>query len=166
MSYNIVIMNMFQLNTIRLKALFLFTMLSVCLSEINAQTTAYQLLKSEKVSSSIVRLTIKIYCKNKKVIDTEAQYVAVRIALFDGCPDTQYNKPLLEDGEHTLFQQYPTYFEDLYNFRLGDFISNIVRISDFKKADKKGATQYEIDVKVLQLRKDLEKNNIKRKMGI
>lgn len=159
-------MNIFQFSIIQLKAVFLFTMLSLCLSETNAQTTTYQLLKSEKVSSSIVRLTIKVYCKNKKKIDAEAQYAAIRIALFVGCPETQYNKPLLEDGEQTLFQRYPTYFDNLYNFRLGDFISNIVRISDFKKADKRGATQYEVDVKVLQLRKDLEKNNIKRKMGI
>lgn len=159
-------MDAFQFGMRQLRLLFLLIVLSFCVPEINAQTMAYQLLKSEKVSSSIVRLTVKVYCKSKKVVDAEAQYTAVRIALFDGCPNTQYNKPLLDDGEQTSFQQYPAYFDNLYNVRIGDFISNFVRISDFKKADKNGATQYEIDVKILQLRKDLEKNGVKRKMGI
>lgn len=149
-----------------LQALLFFLALGMMPGKMSAQTSAYQLTQSESVSSSIVRLTLKIYCTKKKIIDAEAQYAAIRIALFDGCPNTPFNKPLLEDGEATSFQQHPEYFDNLYNYRLPDFISACIATSDFKKGDKNKATIYEVDVKVLQLRKDLEKNNIRRKMGL
>lgn len=147
---------------------FSLTLLFMGLLAMNvfAQQSNYQIIKSESVSSSIVRLTFKIYCRSKKIVNNEAQYAALRIALFEGCPNTQYNKPLLEEGEATVLQQFPDYFNNLYSYRVGDFITGCVALSDFKKADKNKATLYEIDVKVLQLRKDLEKNGVKRKMEI
>ncbi|MDE6216039.1 hypothetical protein [Bacteroides sp.] len=131
-----------------------------------AQSVFYQLVESEKISSSVVKLSLKVYGKNKKTIDADAQYAAIRVALFDGCPNTMYNKPLLDDGETTSFEQYPSYFDGLYNYRLSDFIASCIAVSKFKGADKKKGTLYEIQVKVLQLKKDLEKNGIKNKIGI
>lgn len=134
--------------------------------QIYAQSISYQLVESEKVSSSVIKLTLKVYGKNKKTINTDAQCAAIKIALFDGCPNTMYNKPLLEDGATTSYEQYPSYFDDLYNYRFSDFISSCIAVSKFKGADKKKATLYEIQVKVLQLRKDLEKNGFKNKLRI
>ena len=107
-----------------------------------------------------------VYGKSKKTIDADAQYAAIRIALFDGCPNTVYSKPLLDMGESTAFKQYPSYFENLYNNRLRDFVSNSFAVSKYKKGDSMKGTLYEVQVKVLMLRKDLEKNGIKTKMGI
>ena len=118
------------------------------------------------MSSSVIKLTLMVYGKSKNTIDADAQYAAIRTMLFDGCPNTAYNKPLLDIGEATAFRQYSNYFESLCSDRLNDFISNCLAISKFKKGDKKKGTLYEVQVKVLLLRKDLEKNRIKTKIGI
>ena len=102
-----------------------------------AQHANYRLLKSERVSSSNVRLSLIVYGKEKKSIDTEAQCAALRIVLFDGCPETPFSKGLMDGGEQTVLQEYPSYFENLYNNRYSDFINNYDANSGFKKADKK-----------------------------
>lgn len=117
-------------------------------------------------SSSNVILKLIVYGKSKKNIDIDAQYAAVRTVLFDGCPNTPYSKALMEEGESTSNEKYPQYFEDLYGRRYSDFIASYEATSAFKKGDKKKGTEYTIEVKVLNLRMDLEKNGIKRKLGI
>ncbi|WP_298074222.1 hypothetical protein [uncultured Bacteroides sp.] len=147
--------------------IFVSLLTFLCLSLFTyAQTINYQLIKSEKTSSSTVKLTLMVYSKSKKTIDADAQYAAIKTVLFDGCPDTPYNKPLLDSGEATSFEQYPSYFDNFYNYRIGDFILNCLPASSFKKGDKAKGTLYEVQVKVLLLRKDLEKNGIINKMGI
>ena len=131
-----------------------------------AQTVTYQMIKSESVSSSVVKLTLMVYGKSKKTIDIDAQYAAIRTVLFDGCPNTAYSKPLLDMGETTAFKQYPNYFESLNYDSLSDFISGCSAVSKFKGGDNNKGSLYEVQVKVLLLRKDLEKNGIKTKMGI
>lgn len=133
---------------------------------IHAQTN-YRIIQAKNVSPTVVNIVLKVYSKNKKTVTQEAQYAAIRTILFDGCPDSQYNKkPLLENGEQTAMQQHPSYFNNLYNNRISDFILSSEALSKFKKADKKKATLYKIEVKALQLRKDLEKNNIRKRMGL
>lgn len=107
-----------------------------------------------------------VYCKDKKKIDAEAQIAALRILLFDGCPNTQYAKPLLEDGQKTAIQKYSYYFDDLFNYRFTDFVSSFNALSKFKKADNRKGTEYEVFVKVSLLRKDLDKNGIRKKIGL
>ena len=72
----------------------------------------------------------------------------------------------MEDGEKTSAEKYSQYFENLYNVRYSDFIESCEAISAFKRGDKKKGTEYSVVVKVLNLRKDLEKNGIKRKLGL
>ena len=69
-------------------------------------------------------------------------------------------------GEKTMINKYPSYFNGLYADRYTDFIANYKMLSKFKKADKNKSTLYEIKVKVLPLRKDLEQNNIKKQFGL
>ena len=107
-----------------------------------------------------------VYGKSKKTIDAEAQCAAVRAVLFEGCPKTPYSKALMEDGEVTSSEKYSQYFESLYNGRYTDFIASYGASSAFKKGDKNKGTEYIIEVKALNLRKDLEKNGIKRKLGL
>lgn len=148
------------------RIIFIISITLLSYASIYAQSVSYQLLKSETVSSSIVKLTLMVYSKSKKTIDADAQYAAIKTVLFDGCPDTPYNKALLDSGEATSFEQHPSYFDNLYNFRLGDFILSCSPVSKFKEGDKAKGTLYEVQVKVLPLRKDLEKNRIRNKMGI
>lgn len=131
-----------------------------------AQNSSYQLIKADNISPSTVKLTLMVYGKSKKTIDAEANKAALKTVLFDGCPDTPYNKPLLDSGEATISEQYPSYFDNLYNYRISDFISLCLPVSSFKKGDKAKGTLYEVQVKVLLLRRDLEKNGIRNKMGI
>lgn len=107
-----------------------------------------------------------LYSKNKKTIDDEAKKAAIKIALFDGCPNTRFNRPLLDSGENTFTEQYPYFFEKLFNYRFNDFILSCQPISKFKGGDKAKGSLFEVKLKILDLRKDLEKNGIRNKMGI
>lgn len=140
--------------------------LFVIISMNSYSQTSYRLASAENSSSSTVKISLTIYCKDKKSVDNEARSAAVRIALFDGCPQTRFTKPLLDEGEATSYQKHSEYFDNLYGYRLNDFISSCVATSKFKKADKEKGTSYIVEVKVLQLRKDLEKNHIKNRMGL
>lgn len=142
------------------------TITIVYCSSLHSQTASYIVLGSEMSSSANVKLRIIVYGKSKKTIDAEAQCAAVRNVLFEGCPNTPYSKALMEDGEITSTEKYPQYFENLYSGRYSDFIAFYESISSFKKGDKKKGTEYIVEVKVLNLRKDLEKNGIKRKLGL
>mgnify|MGYP001299900538 CR=1 FL=1 len=146
------------------KILLSIVTLMLCLGA-KAQSS-YLLVDAQSIASAHVRLKVKTYCNKRKLVDYEAICAAARIVLFQGVPNTQYKKALLPDGEQTSYQQHPKYFNDFFNSRISDFISSCVRLSEFKKADKNKATLYEIEVNILQLRKDLEKNKVKRKLGL
>lgn len=138
----------------------------ICCNSLFSQTASYRVLDAEMSSSSNVKLTLIVYGKSKKTIDAEAQCAAVRIVLFEGCPNTSYSKAFMEDGEVTSSEKYPQYFESLYKARYTDFIASYRASSAFKKGDKNKGTEYVIEVKALNLRKDLERNRIKRKLGL
>lgn len=131
-----------------------------------AQNSDYRVISTEMTQASAVSVKLIVYCKEKKKVDTEAQIAALRVVLFDGCPNTQNAKALLEDGQITSVQNHPTYFDNLFGTRFSDFVSSSNALSKFKKADDKKGTEYEITVKISMLRKDLEKNKIKRKFGL
>lgn len=130
------------------------------------KTPTYVVVHSELESASVVKLQIKIFSTNKKTVDVEAQCAAIRYILFDGVPNTPYQKPMLSDGEKTLTKKYPAYFNTLFSDSYSDFILNYSMLSKFKKAGDDKSTLYEIKVKILQLREDLEKNNIRKQIGI
>lgn len=131
-----------------------------------SQQANYKIVTTESSSSSNVKVKLLVYGKSKKTIDAEAQCAALRIVLFDGCPNTTFSKALMEDGEVTSVQKFPQYFESLYGGRYSDFIASYEATSSFKKGDNKKGTEYIVEVKVLGLRKDLEKNGLKRKIGL
>ena len=59
---------------------------------------------------------------------------------------------------------FPSYFNNLFTSRYPDFIRQCTAKSKFKRSENK-STLYEVEVKILLLRKDLEKNQIKRQIG-
>ena len=142
------------------------TMTILYINPLYSQTASYKVLNSEISTSANVRLTLVVYGKSKKTIDAEAQCAALRAVLFNGCPNTPFSKAFIDDGERTSAEKYPQYFENLYNVRYTDFIASCEAISAFKKGDKNKGTEYSIVVKALNLRKDLEKNGIKQKLGL
>ena len=151
------------------KALFsIFTalLLSCNVWAQDSKVSKYVVVHSELESASVVKLQIKTFCKSKKLVDTEVQCAAIRAILFDGIPDTQYRKPMLTDGEKTLTEMHPVYFNKLFGERFSDFILDYTMLSKFKDSDKDNSTLYEVKVKILQLRRDLEKNNIKKQIGL
>lgn len=148
------------------KIVMVMTMTMLYGSPTCSQTVSFKVLNTEKSSSSNVTVELMVYGKSKKTIDNDAQCAALKTVLFEGCPNTPYAKALMEDGEITSREKYPQYFDNLYSIRYADFISSCEAISAFKKGDKNKGTKYRVDVKVLNLRKDIEKNNIKRKVGL
>ena len=148
------------------KTVVIIAILTAYCSSICAQNASYQVSESELSSSTNVKLKMLVYGKSKKTIDVEAQCAALRVVLFEGCQNTPYTKALMKDGEITSIEKYPHYFEDLYCRRYSDFINFYRATSAFKKGDDKKGTEYIIEVKVLNLRKDLEKNGIKRNLGL
>lgn len=147
-----------------MKRIICILFLVVGFSNAMAQIAPYSLVGAKKVSSEVVQLQINVFCNNKRQIFSEAQCAAIRIALFDGVGIPPYTKPLLSDGEQTMNQTYPDYFNNLFYSRYSDFIGSCTAISKFKKSDNK-STLFVVDLKILLLRKDLEKNNIKRQIG-
>ena len=145
---------------------FFLIITALCCGSLYSQNTRYKILTTELTSSSNVKVKLLVYGKSKKTIDAEAQRAALRIILFEGCPNTPYSKPLMEDGEITSKQKHPQYFEGLFDERYSDFIASYEATSSFKKGDKKNGTEYIVEVKVLSLRKDLGKNGLIIKIGI
>ena len=130
----------------------------------NAQTPKSILVNAKILSSDIVQLQIKTFCTDKQLVEHEIQCAAIRVVLFDGIDIPPYKKALLAEGEQTMIQSYPSYFNNLFTTRYSDFIKTYSALSKFRKAGNK-STLYEIEVKILQLRRDLEKNNIKLQIG-
>lgn len=126
----------------------------------------YQL--SETISESQSEVTFKVYvfCSDKEEIKEAACLAGIRCVMFEGIPKTKFNKPLLNEGEQTLISKNRAYFNDLYIERFNDYVKKCTMISKFKKSDIKKSTLFEVTIKVIELRKDLERNNIKTKFGI
>lgn len=129
-----------------------------------AQTARYKLIDVVSSNATDIQLKIAVYDASKKVIDHEAACAALRLVLFDGVPKTRFGKPLLSEGEVTCMQEFPSYFENLYSTRYADFVKAATMSSKYRKGDGK-STEYIITVRAIQLRKDLEKNNIRKKLG-
>lgn len=111
--------------------------------------------------------TVKSYCKKKKQVLQDATLIAIRQVLFKGIPNTMFWKPLFPEGESVAFKEHELYFTELINKRCLDFLE-IKQISDFKgegKNKKERHTVFEVKANVLQLRRDLEKNNIIKRLG-
>lgn len=127
---------------------------------------SYKVLDIKYISTADVQITLNVYDSKKKEIEKDAQRSAIRAVLYDGVGNGVYARPLLPDGEQTSFQKNPDYLYNLYENRRTDFIGKFNVDGKFKKADDQKGTKYIIVVHALKLRKDLEKNNLKRKVGL
>lgn len=132
----------------------------------NAQSYSYLYAGNASEGNGAVTFNIYVFCDSKKEISLAAYLSGIRCVLFEGIPGTKFDKPLLSEGEVTLMDKNPTYFDGLYNRRYVDFVKECLMISKYKKSEVKKATLFQITIKALDLRKDLEKNNIKKKLGI
>lgn len=131
-----------------------------------AQVVPYKYFETVSESQSEVTFKVLVFCDTKKDLDQAACLAGIRCVMFDGIPETRFNKPLLSEGEQTLMDKHPLYFDGLYGSSYTDYIKNCVMLSKFKKSGIGKSTLFEVTVKVFELRKDLEKNNIKTKFGI
>lgn len=150
-----------------MKAKIITILFAVCYS-INtfSQNYNYTFIEAKVISPSSVEITLKTFADKKKTVDIEAKCAALRIVMFDGIEGTIYNKPLLNQGTSTIHDN-PSYFEELFNYRLSDFIKSAKMLSGFKKAEKgEKSTIYNVEVNYIQLKKDLEKNKIKKQLGL
>ena len=126
----------------------------------------YKVVEVISTNSSKVCFDLKVYGNSKKTIGQDAAIAAVKAVMFEGIEGTAFSKPLLPQGERTCVQQYPVYFTNLFNTTYADFVTTCTMKSKFKKADDDKSTLFEVEVKVIQLRRDLEKNKIKTKIAL
>lgn len=131
-----------------------------------SQVVPFQFVKAVSTTQSEVTFEVLTFCDDKKDLDQAAFLAGIRCVMYEGIPGTAFSKPLLSEGERTLIDQHPTYFEELYGRRYVDYIKECVMLSKFKKSGVGRSTLFEVTVKVIELRKDLEKNKIKKSFGI
>lgn len=149
-----------------MKRFLLLTLLLCSTCSLFSQTASYTLVGAEVKSPSSVLITLKTFGEKKKTVDLEAKCAALRIIMFDGLDGTIYNKPLLNQGTMALHEN-EEYFDNLFNNRISDVVRSATMKSDFKKAEKgEKSTLFMVEVNYIQLKKDLEKNKIKKQLGI
>lgn len=149
-----------------MKKILLLCLLVICSFISKAQVVPYQLGETVSENQSEITFKVYVYCDSKKELHQCACLAAIRSVLFKGIQGTRFNKPLLNEGERLLSDKYPSYFKDLYSWRYADFVKDCIILSKFRKSGVGKSTLYEVTVKPYELRKDLEKNNIRTKLGI
>ncbi len=155
--------------------LILFSCISFCISAQNDKlmkkwmkehNIEYKIIDIQYLSSSNLKMDIMLYDSKKSDLTQNARYAALKTLLYDGVGKGVFSFPLLQDGEETSISKRPDYFYRLYAYRLNDFFGETSIISNYKKGDTNKGTLCEVIVKAILLRRDLENNNIKQKMGL
>lgn len=152
------------MNTIKRLALLLALTLIPTLA--NAQSCHYQYLETISSNSEDVTFKLKVFCETKKDVENAARLAALRCVIFEGIPDTRFKTALIPEGEATSIANHKDYYNSLYSRRYDDFIKDSTMISKFKKSGDRKSTIFEVTVHASRIRKDLEKNNIKTKLGL
>lgn len=140
----------------------------VLLSSLNAfcQNSNYLFVEGNVKSPSSVTVILRTFAAKKKDVEKEAKCAALKIVMFDGVEGTIYNRPLLSQGVAALHDN-EYFFDTLFNSNLSDYIKQAKMLSDFKKAEKnEKSTLYSVEVNYIQLKKDLEKNKIRKQLGL
>lgn len=132
----------------------------------NAQLCHYQHTETVSSTAEDVTFKIKVFCDSKKELSQAAYLAGIRCVMFEGIPNTRFSKAILSDGESTSMESHPAYYESLYGNRYIDFVKDCKMLSKFKKSGDRQSTLFEITIHASRLRKDLEKNNVKTKLGI
>ena len=127
---------------------------------------SWRLENVQYMFDSNIDMIITLYGGKKKDSDYHAKCSAIRILLFDGVGTGLFSKSLLSDGEQTAYESNPLYFEKLFKVSYNNFIKSCEMEGEYKKADNKKGTIYHVVVKALQLRRDLEKNGLRNKIGL
>lgn len=145
----------------------IFILVILCITQIfcYAQNN-YNVIDVVSATSSKVCFDLKVYGNSKKTINQDAAIAAIKAVMFEGIEGSAFSKPLLPQGERVCMQEHPAYFSNLFNTTYADFVTNCTMKSKFKKAGDDKSTLFEVEVKVIQLRRDLEKNKIKTKIAL
>lgn len=132
----------------------------------NAQLCYYKYAETISENQGEITFNVYVFCDSEKDLSASAYLSGIRCVMFNGIPGTKFNKPLLPEGEMTLRQKNPMFFDDLYNIRYQDFVKECVMLSKFKKSGLEKSTLFQVTIRAFDLRKDLEMNKIKEGFGI
>lgn len=130
-----------------------------------SQDCSYSVIEACMNGDDAVTITLNIDAKDKKNLEKEAAFAALKVIMFDGVPNTRFNRPFMKDGYKSVYAQHPSYFQTLYNTNASDYVSNFETLTKFKKSDNK-TTKVKLTVKPLWLRRNLENNGIIKRMGL
>lgn len=134
----------------------------------HAQTcvvSKYIINEGKNAGTTNVKIVLTIYSKDKKNIEASAKLCAIRALMFNGIEKTSFHSPMVEQGEVEFKNVYPDFFISLQHI-VDNYILSCEQVSEFKQGDSKKGTLFKVEVKAIQLRKFLEKNNFTKKSGI
>lgn len=97
----------------------------------------------------------------------DAELSAIKTILFVGANGTQYNTPLIVEEKSVVENKFKSFFSTFYNEGYKSFIeSSVVTVPFGKNSLKQKCITLDVKIKVSQLRKYLENNDIIRKFGL
>lgn len=97
----------------------------------------------------------------------DAELSAIKTILFVGANGTQYNTPLIVEEKSVVENKFNGFFSKFYNEDYKSFIeSSVVAVPFGKNSLKQKCITLDVKIKVSQLRKYLENNDVIRKFGL
>lgn len=121
-----------------------------------AQSNGFQLMNVNTDNASAFNFLVKVYTDKKKNVEIDAISDVIHLILFEGFPNTNYSTPLLPLSAK---REQATFFQDLFENKLSDFIRSCTLKSEFKKADDNKGTLVNVVVDYNQLKNYLESQN-------
>lgn len=132
---------------------------------VKAQDCKYTVLETSMSGTDDVAITLNVDVKDKKNLEKEAEFAALKVLIFDGVPNTKYNRPFMKEGYKAAYTRNPTYFQTLYNNIAPDFVKEYEVLTKFRKSND-NTTKVKVIVKPLLLRRNLETNGILKRIGL
>lgn len=130
-----------------------------------AQDCKYYLIESCMKGNDEISITVNVDVKDKKLLEKEVRFAALKLLIFEGIPNTRYSRGFIKEGYKSTYVQHPSYFQNLYNTTSSDFTSGVEYLTKYKKSENK-TTKVKINVKPLLIRRNLETNGILKQMGL
>lgn len=147
------------------KNLLGFFLALIASMSIKAQDCKYSVIETCMSGDDAVSITLNVAVNDKKNLEKEAEFAALKVLIFDGVPNTKYSRPFMKEGYKSAYAENPSYFQTLYNSTSSDYVSAFESLTKFKKSDNK-TTKVRVTVKPLLLRRNMEKNGILKRLGI
>lgn len=113
-----------------------------------------------------ITVRILVYARNEKNAVIEAKLYAINSLLFRGISGSSYSRPIIGTDEERIVNEHLDYFDSFYNSRYLSFITSAIPKSKLVKDEtKRKCMVFDVSIKKLTLKRDLEDSGVIRKFG-